>query len=119
LNLSRLLRLSRRRSGLTFREAHRLTCAIAQILGDENYHIALGLLSDYEAMERLPRHIAKIISLCVTYGMDLGQFLAAGAVHIDDSGKAALMLQQDDPELHSDSLDPAQPSEALGLARSV
>src|SRR6202022_3236599 len=35
LKLSDLLRLSRRRSGLTFRQAHRLTRAAAQLLGDQ------------------------------------------------------------------------------------
>ena len=60
MRFSELLRISRARTGLTFRVAHGLTRAIAQILGDPEYAIALGLLSDYEAMSKLPRHIAKI-----------------------------------------------------------
>ena len=60
MKFSDLLRISRGRTGLTFRAAHRLTRAIAQILGNQEYAIALGLLSDYEAMGKLPRHIAKI-----------------------------------------------------------
>jgi hypothetical protein len=90
LKLSDLLRVSRHRTGLTFREAHRLTGAIAQAMGNRHYTVALGLLSDYEAIGRLPRHIAKIISLCVAYCIDVRQLLAAAGVHIDDSEKAHL-----------------------------
>jgi hypothetical protein len=89
---SGMLRLSRARTGLTFRAAHLLTRLIAQILGNGEHVIALGLLSDYEAMSRLPRHIAKILSLCVVYCMDIRELLAAEGVHIDDSGKLALPL---------------------------
>ena len=65
MRFSDLLRISRGRTGLTFRAAHHLTRAIARILGNPEYGIALGMLSDYEAMGRLPRHIAKILSLCI------------------------------------------------------
>jgi hypothetical protein len=100
LKLSDLLQISRCRTGLTFREAQRLTRAIAEATGDRNYAIALGLLSDYEAMGRLPRHIAKIISLCVAYCMDVRQFLAAAGVHIDDSEKAHLPSPDDSLQPH-------------------
>ncbi len=113
LNLSELLRLSRRRSGLTFRQAHRLTRAIAQILGDGNYAIALGLLSDYEAMGRLPRHIAKIISLCVAYSMDVREFMRAGGVNVDDSEKESLLVRDDPFPVHDDLVNSA------GLARAA
>jgi hypothetical protein len=48
------------------------------------------LLSDYEAMDRLPRHIAKIISLCVTYCLDIRQLMETAGVYIDDSRKMPL-----------------------------
>ena len=51
-------------------------------------------------MGRLPRHIAKIISLCVTYCMDVRQFLAAAGVHIDDSEKAYLPTHDYAHQLH-------------------
>jgi predicted PolB exonuclease-like 3'-5' exonuclease len=41
-------------------------------------------------MDRFPRHIAKIISLCVVYGIDFWQLMKAGGSQIDDSGKAPL-----------------------------
>jgi hypothetical protein len=72
MSFSRLLRISRCRLGLTFREAHELTLRIVDVLQDRDFGIAAGLLSDYEAMNKVPRHIAKIISLCAIYGMIRG-----------------------------------------------
>ena len=91
LNFSTLLRRSRSRAGLTFRAAHDMTKRVAQLLGNRTYAIALGQLSDYEAMNRLPRHVAKIISLCIVYCIDPWQVLEAAGIHIiDDSDKAPL-----------------------------
>ena len=85
-----MLRISRARTGLTFRQAHGLTRTISHLLGNEEYAIALGLLSDYEAMSKLPRHIAKIFSLCIIYCMDIRELLQAAGVPIDDSAKLPL-----------------------------
>jgi hypothetical protein len=87
LTFSKLLRLSRSRVGLTFRAAHDMTCRISTVLGQRDYTIALGLLSDYEAIDQVPRHIAKVISLCVIYGIDLFLLLKAAGIHVDDRGK--------------------------------
>lgn len=80
LTLSKLLRQSRHRTGLTFREAHKTTLRIAEIMSDRAFAISTGLLSDYEAMDKLPRHIAKIVSLCVTYGIEFYELLHAAGV---------------------------------------
>ena len=90
MRLSTLLRSSRMRTGLTLRAAHQKTVRVAQLLQNPNYRIPLGLLSDYEATDRFPRHIAKIISLCVVYGIDFWQLMQAGGCQIDDAGKAPL-----------------------------
>jgi hypothetical protein len=90
-SFSGLLRLSRSRLGLTLRAAHDMTTRIASLLRYREYTIALGLLSDYEAINRAPRHVAKIISLCVIYGIDLFQLLDAAGIHVDDRGKASLI----------------------------
>ena len=90
VSFSSLLRSGRRRTGLTFRAAHQLTCTIADTLADRDYAIGLGLLSDYEAIGRLPRHIAKLISLCITYSLDIGQLLESVGLHINDSNKLSL-----------------------------
>jgi hypothetical protein len=95
LNFSILLRTSRARAGLTFRGAHELTTRIATLLGNREYGIALGLLSDYEAMDRLPRHVAKIMSLCIIYGIDPFELMRAGGVHVDESDKLPLAQAED------------------------
>lgn len=92
MKFSELLRSSRDRTGLTFRAAHQLTRTIAQTLDNREYAIALGLLSDYEAMERLPRHIAKILSLCIVYCMDVVEVMESAGVCIDDSAKLPLPI---------------------------
>jgi hypothetical protein len=107
IRFSELLRISRRRAGLTFRAAHRLTHAIAHILGNDEYGIALGMLSDYEAMGRLPRHIAKILSLCVVYCMDVRELMEAAGVRFDDSAKLPLPTPDARLQVRSELLDPA------------
>ena len=75
---------------MTFREAHNLTRMMAQMQGDREYAIALGMLSDYEAIAKLPRHIAKILTLCAVYCMDVRVLMEAAGVNIDDSAKLAI-----------------------------
>ena len=90
MGFSKLLRLSRSRAGLTLRAAHEMTIRVAGLLGNRHYRIALGLLSDYEAIDKLPRHVAKIMSLCIVYGIDPWELMEASGIHIDDSNKATL-----------------------------
>ncbi|MGA9800407.1 MAG: hypothetical protein WBQ68_15455 [Terriglobales bacterium] len=105
MSFSELLRSSRRRAGLTFREAHRLTRLTAQILGDREYGIALGMLSDYEAMGKLPRHIAKILTLCVVYCMDVRALMEAAGMRVDDSAKLPIPRYDAWPQVRSEFLD--------------
>ena len=90
MNFSKLLRVSRSRIGLTLRAAHQMSVRIAQMLGNREYSIPLGLLSDYEAMNKLPRHIAKIMSLCIIYGIDFWELMEASGNRLEDSDKAPL-----------------------------
>ena len=90
VSLSQLLRISRSRAGLTLRTAHEMTLRVATLLENQNYRIALGLLSDYEATDKLPRHIAKIMTLCIVYGIDPWELMETAGIHIDDSDKATL-----------------------------
>jgi hypothetical protein len=100
MSFSKLLRVSRSRAGLTLRAAHEMTKRVASLLRNPHYRIALGLLSDYEATDKLPRHTAKIMTLCIVYGIDPWELMEAGGIHIDDSDKAALFPQ--DRKGHSD-----------------
>jgi hypothetical protein len=112
---SGLLRAARGRTGLTFRAARQLTGAIARILASPDYAIGLGLLSDYEAMDRVPRHITKIISLCITYCLDIRQLMEAAGVYIDDSGKMPLPVIDSLVASVPDFLDSAEQYRTIGL----
>ena len=83
LDLKNLLRSSRIQTGLTFREASRLSRTIAQVLKDEQYFSAPGTLSDYETLVHAPRHVQKIISLCILYTIPFWEFLRAAGLPIE------------------------------------
>jgi hypothetical protein len=106
MNFSTLVRASRSRAGLTLRAAHDMTMSVARLLGNRDYGIALGQLSDYEATDKLPRHVAKVMSLCIVYGLDPLDLLAAVGVRVDDSDKAPLSL----PDARANLLPCAYPS---------
>ena len=110
--LSDLLRISRGRTGLTFRSAHGLTCTIAQAMGNRDYAISLGMLSDYEVMGKLPRHTAKILSLCIVYCMDVWELMKAAGVYIDDSAKLPLPAPYR-LQLPSEYFNPVRHSQAV------
>jgi hypothetical protein len=112
---SNLLRKARQRTGLTFRAAQGLTGTIAHVLSSRDYAIGLGLLSDYEAIGRLPRHIAKIISLCITYCLDIRQLLEAAGVYIDDSDKLPLPVLYNSIASEPDPLDSTEHYRTIGL----
>jgi hypothetical protein len=81
--LKYLLPSLRLQAGLTFREASRLSRTIAQVLGDEQYFSAPGTLSDYETLAHLPRHVQKVISLCILYRIPFWEFLRAAGLPIE------------------------------------
>jgi hypothetical protein len=115
LKFSDLLRVSRGRAGLTFRAAQQLTRAIARILGNREYGIALGMLSDYEAMGRLPRHITKILSLCMVYCMDVRELMESAGVRIDDSAKLSLPISDGRLAVPSELLEYSAHSGTSGI----
>lgn len=92
LALCSLLRSSRERSGLTFRSAHDISIKIARALNDKHYAISIGLLSDYEAIGVPPRHIAKIITLCILYGIDFFQYMNCAGIQYDDSSTSRMRM---------------------------
>jgi hypothetical protein len=85
-NLSDLLRISRTRVGLSFREASAVSRWIASMLSDELYFAAASTLSDYETLSVPPRHMQKIITLCVLYCIDFRQFLRASGLPPEQDG---------------------------------
>ena len=82
-NLKDLISRSRIRMALSFREASKITRWIAQTLMDELYFTAASTLSDYETLTTPPRHIQKIITLCILYSIGFWDFLRAGGLSVD------------------------------------
>jgi hypothetical protein len=61
------LAAARLRAGLSFRSASKLSRSVAKSLGDDRYFTSPGTLSDYEASDKLPRHIHKLFTLAIVY----------------------------------------------------
>jgi len=85
-DLKDLLRSSRLRVGLSFREASEMSRWIANTLSDGLYFAAPSTLSDCETLSAPPRHLQKIITLCIVYGIDFQEFLRACGLPLDQMG---------------------------------
>jgi hypothetical protein len=85
-NLEDLLRSSRLRVGLSFREASGMSRWIAGRLSDQLHFAAPSTLSDYETLSAPPRHIQKIIALCILYCVDFQEFLRACGLPLAQEG---------------------------------
>lgn len=85
--LSHLLRKSRISAGLSFREACSVSRWIASRLSDELYFAAASTLSDYETLSTPPRHIQKMITLCLLYCIDFEKFLRVSGLPMDQAGR--------------------------------
>jgi len=85
-DLKDLLRRSRMSVGLSFREASSISRLIAEILADEFYFTAASTLSDYEALPSPPRHIQKIITLCLLYCIGFDELLHGSGLPLDKVG---------------------------------
>ena len=85
-SLKGLLRYSRMSLGLSFRDASSISRSIADTLSDELYFAAVSTLSDYEALSAPPRHIQKIITLCLLYRIGFEQFLRASGFLLGKTG---------------------------------
>jgi|HubBroStandDraft_2_1064218.scaffolds.fasta_scaffold01320_3 hypothetical protein len=82
-DLRQLVRISRMRVAVSFREASTMSRWIARMLADPMYFAAAGTLSDYENVASPLRHVQKIISLCILYCIDFWSFLRAAGIPVD------------------------------------
>src|SRR6266404_581940 len=98
-SLKDLLKISRLRVGVSFRDASGMSRWVASTLSDQLYFAAPSTLSDYETLSAPPRHIQKIITLCILYCIDFHKFLRA----------CGLPLDQDGHDPIADELVPRQP----------
>jgi hypothetical protein len=85
-----LVRRARNRAGLTVREASLLSRRVSQSLNDEQYAIAQSTLSEYEVQNVPPRHLEKVITLCLIYGFTLTDFAAASGTAPEDLGRSSI-----------------------------
>jgi hypothetical protein len=82
--LSTLIRQARSKMGWSFREASAISRQIAEELGDRQFFAAPSSLSDLEALDTPPRHIQKVMTLCIIYGLHLRAFLKSAGINWSD-----------------------------------
>jgi hypothetical protein len=85
--LSQLVIRGRNRAGFSLREASALSRRIAETLGDRRYFCARGTLAGYETTDTPPRHIHKILALCVLYSLGFWEVLGAAGLKTDGLGR--------------------------------
>lgn len=86
-SLKDLLKSSRLHVGLSFREASGMSRWIASTLSDQLYFAAPSTLSDYETLSAPPRHMQKIITLCILYCIEFQGFLRSCGLPLDQDGR--------------------------------
>lgn len=84
--LSTLLRRARNKMGWSFREASAMSRRIAEELGDRQFFAAPSSLSDFEATDTPPRHIQKVWTLCIVYGLHLRTVLKSTGINWNEAG---------------------------------
>jgi hypothetical protein len=91
-----LLETARVQAGLSFRSASKLSREIAKTLGDRRYFASSGTLSDYEAGDRMPRHIHKLFTLAIVYCIGFRDLVRAFGIVLDNLGKTARTQRRKD-----------------------
>jgi len=89
-SLREYLRTGRIFAGLSFREASQASRWIAEMLSDSTYFAAPSTLSDYETLSEPPRHIQKICTLCILYGIEFREFLRMSNLPLGEEGRDPL-----------------------------
>ena len=124
--LSQLLNSSRAKLKFSLHFASSLSRQIAQIMGDDRYSISLSALSEYEATNVPPRHLHKILTLCVIYGLSFAKFLEIIGISNAQLGHEPMArdLVVTEPGLHfpirdSDQPDPARAGFLTELLGSI
>jgi len=107
-----LLAFSRSRMELSLREVSALSRCVAEELDDDRYFISQSSLCDYEVSDTSPRHIHKVISLCILYGLRFREFLTASGLALDQSGPQPIpdhLIPRLRPPLREASLEDSDP----------
>jgi hypothetical protein len=85
MNLKQLIGRSRVRAGFSFRDASQTTRWIAEKLRDPLYFTAASTLSDFETLSAAPRHVQKILSMCIAYAIGFADFLRAIGLDFEEA----------------------------------
>jgi hypothetical protein len=114
--LNELLRRARQRSRLTIREASAKTALIADALQNPEFFCAPGALSDYEAQTEAPRHVHKILSLCILYSLGPWEVLTAAGLQLSQAGTGVIPDELMDRAVPSvrESEEPKRPEPGTG-----
>ena len=89
-NFGQLLRRTRRRRGLSVREAARISRSIAELLKHDRYATSPSSLSDYELRNAAPRDFHKIITLCSMYGLQFDSMMKQMEVDLGHAGMESM-----------------------------
>jgi hypothetical protein len=82
-----LVTRGRQRMGLSLRQASVRSRLVAEMLNDERFFCATGALAAYERIAAPPRHIFKILALCVLYSLPFRQAVRAASWNVDGLGR--------------------------------
>jgi hypothetical protein len=72
-----LLRGARHSAGLSLRRASEMSHTIATALRDKRYLASAGWLSDFEASGVPPRHIHKLLTVCILYSIPFAEIVSS------------------------------------------
>jgi hypothetical protein len=117
LSAGELLRHARTRLRLSIRDVHQMSLQLVSELENRQFLLSTGLLGELENGGH-PRHIEKIISVCIIYSLDLWIYLGALGTSLEGTGTEAIPLQHRivipsaDQEVKSN-----EPLSGLNLAR--
>jgi hypothetical protein len=85
-----LLRSARLRAGLSLRGASEMSRTIATAFCDKRYFASPGWLSDFEARSVPPRHIHKLLSVCILYSIRFAEILESFGLALSETATAAI-----------------------------
>jgi hypothetical protein len=85
-----LLQSARLRAGLSLRRASEMSRVIATALRDKRYFASPGWLSDFEASGASPRHIHKLLTVCILYSIRFGEILNSFGLALNETTMASI-----------------------------
>jgi hypothetical protein len=92
LGLHQLVKRARLRAGLSLREASARSERIVKAFDDHRYFCTRAALAAYETSAAPPRHIHKILALCVLYSLAFWDILVAAGLKIDGAGQQPMPI---------------------------